>query len=418
MFNQVLLKKINILYVEDEKVIQKSVLDVCENIFNNIFVASSGQEGLNLYKKLINNNIVIDIIISDINMPDMNGIDMLLEIRKFDPYLPFIITSAHTQSEHFLQAIKLNVAYYALKPLKIDDLVLHIQDICHKKYQEMIIENKYKESERYLDIINKVAIVTKTDIHGDIIYVNDMFCEISGYSRDELIGTNQRIVRHPEMGTPVFDDLWNTLRAKNIWRGKMKNKAKDGSTYVVNAHIFPVFNESGESVIEYMAVRFLITEEENKKRKFHQKVISNIQGQRKKEQELNDTIKKLEEQLEVANYSSILLLRETLSLEKQKTLKAKSQILHYENKLKYENTRNHKAFEETQKRLINMANDNKKYKTLFSKSKKTLSSLELEMISKHQEIKRINEMLTEQAKVIADLKDVIAHREEQLETKK
>ncbi|MCK5111362.1 MAG: response regulator [Arcobacteraceae bacterium] len=418
MIDQDLLKKINILYVEDDEVIQNSTLNVFEKLFKDVFVASNGQEGLDLYKQLIADGIVIDVVITDINMPKMNGLEMLSYIRKLDYHLSFVITSAHVEAHHFLEAIKLNVIHYAVKPLQIKELMLQIQDICHQKYQDMIIKNTHKENERYLDIINKVAIVSRTDINGNIIFANDIFCEVSGYSREELIGANQRIVKHPEVARSVFDDLWDTLRSKNIWRGKIKNQAKDGSSYVVNAHIFPVFDESGENVIEYMAVRFLITEEENKKRQFHQKVISSIQEQRKKEQDLQNTIKELEQQLKSTDYSNISLMRDSLSLEKQRMVKAKSQISHYENELKYEKDKNQKMFQESQKKLVTLADENKKNKSLSSEYRNTITTLQLEIMSKGKEIERINEMLTKQTKIIADLKDVIAHREEQLKTKK
>jgi aerotaxis receptor len=96
-------------------------------------------------------------------------------------------------------------------------------------------------------------IVTKTDLKGTITYCNQSFVDISGFSRDELLGSSHNMVRHPDMPTEAFDDLWRTIKAGHPWCGAVKNRAKNGDYYWVDAYVTPV-TENGRCV-GYMSVR-------------------------------------------------------------------------------------------------------------------------------------------------------------------
>ncbi len=97
------------------------------------------------------------------------------------------------------------------------------------------------------------AIVSKTDLEGNIVYVNPYFEQISGYSAAELVGQPQNIIRHPDMPPEAFADLWQTIRAGIPWTGLVKNRCKDGDFYWVKANITPI-KENGRT-IGYMSVR-------------------------------------------------------------------------------------------------------------------------------------------------------------------
>ncbi len=116
----------------------------------------------------------------------------------------------------------------------------------------------------YQEVIDKSSIVSKTDPRGVITYANDLFCKISGYSRDELLHSPHNIVRHPDVPKKVFKEMWKTIKSNNVWKGVLKNRRKDGSTYIVNATIIPI-SENESDIIEYVAVRHDITELEKSK---------------------------------------------------------------------------------------------------------------------------------------------------------
>jgi len=96
-------------------------------------------------------------------------------------------------------------------------------------------------------------IVSKTDLKGAITYVNDAFVDMSGYSREELLGKNHNIVRHPDVPPQAFADLWTTLKEGRPWRGIVKNRCKNGDHYWVDAMVVPI--RQGEAVIGYVSVR-------------------------------------------------------------------------------------------------------------------------------------------------------------------
>lgn len=103
-------------------------------------------------------------------------------------------------------------------------------------------------------------IVSETDTKGNIIYANEDFCKIAGYTKDELIGQAHNIVRHPDMPKVAFKDLWETINKGEIWNGIVKNKTKDGNYYWVNATAFPSIDSKGNK--RFISVRVKPTKEE------------------------------------------------------------------------------------------------------------------------------------------------------------
>ncbi|MEK7558284.1 MAG: PAS domain S-box protein [Patescibacteria group bacterium] len=114
-------------------------------------------------------------------------------------------------------------------------------------------------SEAVLRALDKNVLVSITDLRGTIIYANDKFVETSKYSREELIGRNHRILKSGFHRVLFYQELWHTISTGHVWRGEIKNRAKDGSFYWVDANIAPIFGKENEA-IGYIAIRFLITE--------------------------------------------------------------------------------------------------------------------------------------------------------------
>ncbi len=112
--------------------------------------------------------------------------------------------------------------------------------------------------EQYIEAIENNNIVSKTDIDGIITFVNDEFCKISKYSKEELIGKNHNIVRHPDIPASHFKKLWSILLSKKTYKATVKNLAKDGSVFYVNTTIFPILDDNG-NIIEFVAIRYDVT---------------------------------------------------------------------------------------------------------------------------------------------------------------
>jgi PAS domain S-box-containing protein len=113
-------------------------------------------------------------------------------------------------------------------------------------------------SGREIELRDGQVIISRSDRHGRIVDVNTDFIEISGHSRDELIGQQHNILRHPEMPAEVFADLWADLHAERPWIGVIQNRAKNGDAYWVEAHVAPIW-EHGE-VCGYMSMRWKPTD--------------------------------------------------------------------------------------------------------------------------------------------------------------
>jgi methyl-accepting chemotaxis protein len=115
----------------------------------------------------------------------------------------------------------------------------------------------------------QITLLSKTDAHGIIVFANDAFCNVSKYSRNELIGRSHNIVRHPDMPKRLFEIFWETIQKGEIFRGIIKNMAKDSSHYWVKATIMPVMDEE-KHIIRYIGARYLIEDDELAKDLFAQ----------------------------------------------------------------------------------------------------------------------------------------------------
>ncbi|MCK9272180.1 ATP-binding protein [Candidatus Gracilibacteria bacterium] len=137
----------------------------------------------------------------------------------------------------------------------INSIFDDISILLSKNYNDTIIKllNEHKLA------IDHSNIISKTDINGNIVYVNDEFCRLSGYTSDELIGKSHNIIRHPDTPKETFKELWDTIQSKNVWKGNIKNKKKNGDAYWVKSTIVPILDENN-NILEYIAIRTDITE--------------------------------------------------------------------------------------------------------------------------------------------------------------
>ena len=243
-------KNMNLLYVEDNAENRQSTSNILSIIFDNVIIAVDGQDGLNKFKE---NN--IDLIITDINMPNLNGIEMIKEIKKIDRNCDFIFLSANDDRKILLECIPLQANGFLVKPLDFEELISLIEEIIEKI--QLLHESKNNEyyNEQYLALIDKNNIISKTNTNGEITYVNDNFCKISGYKREELLHKTHRVIRHFENPDELYEDIWNTIKVKEkVWEGVLKNKSKSGSTYYIKTIITPIRNIKGE-IVEYITIR-------------------------------------------------------------------------------------------------------------------------------------------------------------------
>ena len=144
-------------------------------------------------------------------------------------------------------------------PVRQNSLNVYGRSIADRTYTDADLEKTLKELSQFKLALDEAAIVAITDAKGIIHYVNDLFCQISQYSREELIGKTHRFINSGYHSQEFFAKFWATIKAGKVWKGEIKNKAKDGSYYWVNTTVLPFVDEGGKPY-QYLAVRFDITE--------------------------------------------------------------------------------------------------------------------------------------------------------------
>ncbi|QKF76634.1 response regulator [Arcobacter defluvii] len=257
-----LLKRFILLYVEDDDVIRLELSQLLSNFFAKVLVAKDGKEGLRTF---LENEDEIDIVLTDINMPYLNGIEMVKKIRGINSKVSVIFATAHSDTEFLAEAIKLRVQEYIVKPIDVRNLLSLMNDIASNLYQELLLKQQQEELSRYKEILDSNNIVIKTDIHLNITYVNDLFCQISGFDSHELIGKELKSLKFPDVASEVYTNLYAKVLNHKPWQGKLKNLKKDGTFYNTDAYVIPTLDETGE-MNGAISIQKDITEELNKKR--------------------------------------------------------------------------------------------------------------------------------------------------------
>lgn len=252
MENKEFLKKLNILYVEDNLITAEMFTKILKRMFANVHTASNGKIGLELYK---NNH--IDIIISDINMPIMDGLIMAKHIREENKDIPIIFTTARNETDILVEAIELNINHYLLKPITFDQLVNKLYKVC-EKIQAEETKNLLKQ---YKHVVDKNLIVKKFNLEGKNTYINEQYEILSNYSKDELLGSDFDFDTKEDTPSSEIQLIWETLKSKNSWEGKLKKRTKNNQEYIVSASFSPIL-DINNNIIEYISLSKDITDTE------------------------------------------------------------------------------------------------------------------------------------------------------------
>ena len=190
-----------------------------------------------------------------------------------------------------------------------------------KKKLEKLVHEKTKSLEESLEIINHYVFTSKTDLNGSITYVSDAFCELTGYTKEELIGQTHSLIKHPDNPSSAFKKLWETLSSGNSYQGEVKNRKKNGEDFWVNSLLRPELNDKSE-IIGYTAYRKNITHEKTLE-ELNVKLEKMVARKTKELQLSNEKLLMLSETDALTGIFNRKKLQDSLSLEIKKASKFK-----------------------------------------------------------------------------------------------
>ena len=243
-------KKLKLLYVEDNENARLSTLGILEQFFDRIVVGVDGVDGLEKFKEGD-----IDLIITDINMPKLDGLEMLKEVKKIDPTVVSLIFSAYTESTYFIESIKIGIEGYLIKPINFEQFI----GVITKAVENIEAAKNKLFLDQYKDIADQSSILSIIDTNDVLTYVNSAYCEISEYAKEELIGSDYHKMMLLEQDRKIRDEINKTLKIdKKVWKGVVKNITKTGKAYYLDSTIKPILDER-DNILEYIALRHDVT---------------------------------------------------------------------------------------------------------------------------------------------------------------
>jgi PAS domain S-box-containing protein len=254
--------KIKILFVEDDETNSKLLADVLSKKFEHVTLARDGLEGLEKFK--LDD---FDIVLSDIEMPKMNGIEMIKEIKKINPTIFTILLTAYTETSYFIEAIHSKVDRFLTKPLDVRLLFTYIDNYEESLENKKLLIKQEKLLNHYKQVIDDILIVVKTDANGAIQYVNDKFCQTTGYTYEETIGkTHTELVSHHKlMDKGLFKDMWESITNLKPHQMVIRNQDKQGSSYWLRSYFYPIV-DNNNNLIEIITFSENITDQIKKEK--------------------------------------------------------------------------------------------------------------------------------------------------------
>jgi PAS domain S-box-containing protein len=239
----------SVFFIKNDDEQDKAIANFLETRTSELTVTSLGEYAIRVFPDKRP-----DIIITNLELDDMDGIDLVGKIREKSPDQAFIIISSVTDSQVLLRLIDIGISKYMSKPLDFETFAETLIRVSKEVAQQKEEKDQRKILQEYKNAFDAATIISKTDKNGIITYANNEFCRISGYSRKELIGSSHNIVRHPDTPSATFRYMWETIQAKRIWKGRIKNKNKKGGFYIVDATIVPIL-DSNDEITEFLAIR-------------------------------------------------------------------------------------------------------------------------------------------------------------------
>lgn len=263
-----LMKNISVLYVEDDADIRRHLAEFLRRRVGKLYIAANGQEGLELWRQHRP-----EVVVTDIMMPVMGGLKMAELIQRENASVPIIVTTALNETESFLKAIDLGIDKYVIKPINTELLLHAIQ----KSAWGVKAGLEIQLAATVFDASSDAIFITDSD--NRIISVNAAFCEITGYSAQDVIGETPAILNSGRHDAEFYRAMWRDLLETGQWNGEVWNRRKNGEIFAELLTINAVKNYRGE-ISHYVSIFADITEhkqtEEHVRHLAHYDALTNL----------------------------------------------------------------------------------------------------------------------------------------------
>lgn len=256
---RVQLRPYHILVIDDDEHLLEYYATILRDAGMNVRTLNKPLEGLVVLEEY-----QPDLVLMDVYMPDCSGPELAQVIRQDDNWaqMPIMFLSTDSDLSRQLNAMNLGGDDFLTKPVAPGHLVSAVTARAKRARWVTRLNRDLEQSLREIEFshitLGQHAIVSIADIAGRITYTNDKFCEISGYSHDELLGQNHRIVKSNYHPASFYKEMWDTISSGNVWQGVVCNRRKDGREYWVESTIVPFLDETGKPY-QYVSARTDVT---------------------------------------------------------------------------------------------------------------------------------------------------------------
>ena len=327
--------------------------------------------------------------------------------------MPFILTNETIEVDDLLIAIKYKATDYLQKPVNAKDLIFCIERVCHNKYHERLKALMQQDLEDLRTVVNEVALVVRTDLSGNITFVNNYFCEVSAYTSEEILNQNYSILKDENSSSLIYSELLEKVKSGIIWEGKLKNISKNKEEYYIYLTVLPIECKTTLEIKEFMWISFLTTNEEIEEKEFKKKVVKNMYENRRINNEAREKIDELMNK--ISEYSN---MKSTLINERQRASKFNSQINFYEKELVVIEEKVKETSERASIKIKQVLSMEKNVREKKDKVVSLLNDLSTQLDNKNKAIKELTKELSAQLVLIKKLMTSIDALEETLGIKK
>jgi diguanylate cyclase (GGDEF)-like protein/PAS domain S-box-containing protein len=242
-----------LLTIDDEESVRSSVAAFFEDCGFTVVQACDGRDGI---EKITSHH--PDIVITDLRMPNGDGLEVVEAAKRLDDNLPIIILSGTGVVSDAIEALRRGAWDYLAKPVvdlvelemivarSVERARLVRENRAYHENLELLVRQRTAELRTLSTAVEQSAnSVVITDVNGSIEYVNPKFTAVSGYSREEALGKNPRILKSDKQPDSYYAEMWQTISSGKEWQGEFCNKTKEGRQYWELASIAPIKDESG-----------------------------------------------------------------------------------------------------------------------------------------------------------------------------